>query len=192
MEKLTGEVVSLHVGVDHGIIENRESITMRLDGVEGDRYQSYTRTCWAASDKQPEGTLRRNERQWSAMSLEELEEISTAMDLAEPLTGNTTSVNLVVSGIPEFSRLPKGTLLTFPSGAELVVVEYNPPCLDQGERIAARHRTAAGEAPLATAFPKAAKLLRGVVGIVDVEGEVAVGDELSVEVYSTPSWLTRT
>lgn len=188
MKKITGTVHSLHVGIDHGVIRDVESIQMALDGVVGDRFQSYTRKCWAV-DKQPKGTLRRNERQWSATSCEELDEISAAMNLAEPLDGNAVSVNLVFAGIPKLSALPKGTLLTFPSGAELTVVEYNPPCREQGMRVAERFTTKDGEPPPHTAFPKAAKLKRGVVGVVDVAGEIRVGDDVTVSIYAPPAWL---
>lgn len=188
MSKRQGRVVSLHIGIDHGVIRDVESIQMALDGVVGDRYQSYTRKTWAI-DKQPKGTLRRNERQWSATSHEELDAITAAMKLTEPLDGNAVSVNLCFSGIPNLSALPKGTLLTFPSGAVLTVVEYNPPCREQGQRIAARYFTTGGKPPSDTAFSKAAKLKRGVVGVVDVAGEISVGDAVSVELYSSPAWL---
>lgn len=188
MKKCTGKTHSLHVGIEHGVMRDVESIQMALDGVVGDRYQSWTRKTWAV-DKQPKGTLRRNERQWSAMSCEELDEIGESMCLAEPLDGNAVSVNVVFSGIPNLSALPKGTLLTFPSGAELTVVEYNPPCREQGMRIAERHTTTDGKSLSDTAFPKAAKLKRGIVGVVDVAGEIQVGDDVTVTVYEPPAWL---
>lgn len=190
MARIEGQVLSLHVGVEHGVIEDVESLTMAFDGVAGDRFQSYTRQTWAA-DKQPKGTLRRNERQWSAMSIEEMEVIAHQMQLSEALTGNALSVNMCIKGIPQFSALPKGTLLRFPSGAELTVVEYNPPCREQGIRIAERYLTRAGTHPPPGAFPKAAKLLRGVVGVVDVPGIISVRDTVAVDVYETPAWLKR-
>lgn len=190
MSALRGKVESLHVGIDHGVIEDRETITMELDGVQGDRYQSFSRVTWAV-DKQPKGSVRRNERQWSATSVEELQEISAEMGLTETINGNSVSVNICFSGIPELSRLPKGTLLKFPSGVELVVVEYNPPCREQGVAVAERYTTASGEAPANTAFSKAAKLKRGVVGVVDVAGDISIGDDVVVETYETPSWLAR-
>jgi hypothetical protein len=34
-------------------------------------------------------------------------------------------------------------------------------------------------------------LTRGIVGVVDVAGEINAGDEVTVAVYETPSWLLR-
>ncbi len=191
MGTLTGTVVSVHAGDNSDLSkEERSSITVELDGIVGDRHRSLTRRCWAG-DKQPEGTVRRNERQWSAVSVEELEGISADMGLADSLTPTQLGANLCIAGIAQLSRLPKGTVLRFPSGAELVVVEYNPPCHDMGKKLAGKHTTTTGEAPSSTAFSKAAKLRRGIVGVVDVPGTISAGDEVEVEIYEHPSWLVR-
>lgn len=190
-EQLTGQVVSVHAGRNDDMSKDeRPTIEVELDGVVGDAHQSYSRKAFSA-DKQPKGTIRRNERQWSAVSSEELTEISEAMDLTENLTPTELGANLCISGIPELSRLPKGTVLKFPSGAELVVVEYNPPCRDMGEKLSGLHATRSGKTLESTAFPKAAKLTRGIVGVVDVPGTISAGDEVEVTVYETPSWLRR-
>lgn len=192
MGTLTGSVVSVHAGDNADLSkEERASITVEFDGIAGDRHRSPTRRCWAG-DKQPEGTLRRNERHWTAVSAEELAEISADMDLAEPLSAAEVGANLCIAGIAQLSRLPKGTVLRFPSGAELVVVEYNPPCHDMGKQLAATRATNRGEPLASTAFSKAAKLKRGVLGIVDVPGAIAAGDTVEVEIYEHPSWLVRT
>ena len=191
MNKLVGNVVSVHVGATDELgKEARDRIQLELDGIVGDRHRSFQRSTWDG-DKQVEGTVRRNERQWSAVSVEELAEISAAMDLAEPVTAAQVGANLCLSGVPQLSRLPKGTILRFPSGAELIVEEYNPPCHDMGKSLADALQTRSGKSLESTAFSKAAKLTRGVVGIVEVPGEIAVGDEAQVEVYATPSWLLR-
>jgi hypothetical protein len=96
-----------------------------------------------------------------------------------------------LSGLKELSRLPKGTLLKFPSGAELIVEEYNPPCHDMGKKVASKYKSRSGGPLSSTAFSKAAKLTRGVVGVVDVAGTVSTGDEVAVEIYETPAWLVR-
>ena len=87
--------------------------------------------------------------------------------------------------------MPKGTLLKFPSGAELIVEEYNPPCHDMSKRVAALYTSNSGEPLSSTAFSKAAKLKRGIVGVVEVAGDISAGDEVTIELYETPAWLLR-
>ena len=191
MKKIFAQIVSVHSGSNDDLSkDSRPSIQVELSGVVGDRHQSFERSTWAG-DKQPEGTVRRNERQWSAVSVEELEEIQAAMDLNEALTAASLGANLCLSGVQELSRLPKGTLLKFPSGAELMVEEFNPPCRDMGKKLASIHTTRSGKELSSTAFSKAAKLTRGVVGVVEVAGTINAGDEVSIEIFETPSWLIR-
>lgn len=191
MKNIVAQVVSVHVGsIDHLSKEDHPGIQLELDGIVGDRHQSYERSCWAG-DKQPEGTIRRNERQWSAVSTEELAEIQAAMDLSESLTAASLGANLCITGVAQLSRLPKGTVLKFPSGAELIVEEYNPPCHGMGKKLASVYTTNSGEPLSSTAFSKAAKLIRGIVGSVEVAGTISAGDEVTVELYETPAWLAR-
>lgn len=191
MKKIVAQVVSVHSGSNTDLSKDEHpSIQVSLDGVVGDRHQSYERSTWAG-DKQPEGTIRRNERQWSAVSVEELADIQEAMDLTEPLTATCLGANLCIKGVQELSRLLKGTLLKFPSGAELIVEEFNPPCHDMGRKLASMYTTRSGEELSSTAFSKAAKLNRGVVGVVEVTGTISAGDEVTIEIYETPSWLAR-
>jgi len=191
MKTITATVVSVHAGGSDQLSKDEQSsIIVELDGVVGDRHRSYSRETWAG-DKQPKGTVRRNERQWSAVSVEELAEIQEAMDLTEPLTATTLGANLCFEGIAELSRLPKGTIMRFPSGAELMVAEYNPPCLDMGTKLAETMQTRSGTPLENTKFSKASKLLRGVVGVVEVAGIINPGDEVEVILYEHPSWLAR-
>jgi MOSC domain-containing protein YiiM len=188
---LTGRVASVHAGTNADLSKTRSPrIEVALDGIVGDNHQSHARSTWAG-DKQPQGTIRRNERQWSAISIEELAAISAAMDLGTPLSAANVGVNLCFEGIPELSRLPKGTTLKFPSGAELMVEEYNPPCHDMGKQIAMLFSTTSGEPVPSTAFSKAAKLTRGIVGVVEVAGVIREGDAVTVNVYEPPAWLLR-
>jgi MOSC domain-containing protein YiiM len=191
MKTITATVVSVHTGgSDQLSKEEQSSIIVELDGVVGDRHRSYSRETWAG-DKQPKGTVRRNERQWSAVSVEELGEIQEAMDLTVPLTATALGANLCFEGVAELSRLPKGTIMRFPSGAELMVAELNPPCLDMGTKLAETMQTRSGAPLQNTTFSKAAKLLRGVVGVVEVAGIINPGDEVEIILYEHPSWLAR-
>jgi len=191
VKTLSGRVVSVHSGSNDDLSkEEHSSIQVELDGIVGDRHRSYVRKTWAG-DKQPEGTTRRNERQWSAVSIEELDDIAKDMNIVEPLTATSLGANLCLQGIPELSRLPKGTVLKFPSGAELIVEEYNPPCKDMSEIQAAKHTQNSGDKVSPTAFSVASKLSRGVVGVVEATGVINAGDNVTVEIYETPEWLKR-
>lgn len=191
MKTLSGRVISVHSGSNDDLSkEEHSSIQVELDGIVGDRHRSYVRKTWAG-DKQPEGTTRRNERQWSAVSIEELDDIAKDMNIVEPLTATSLGANLCLQGIPELSRLPKGTVLKFPSGAELIVEEYNPPCKDMSEIQAAKHTQNSGDKVSLTAFSVASKLSRGVVGVVEATGVINAGDNVTVEIYETPAWLKR-
>ncbi|MGI9201637.1 MAG: MOSC domain-containing protein [Woeseiaceae bacterium] len=192
MKKFTAQVISVHSGSNKDSTKDAQpSIQLELEGIVGDAHKSYERSCWAGGDKQPEGTVRRNERQWSAVSAEELQQISEELDLTENISASCVGANLCFEGISELSRLPKGTILKFPSGAELSVEEYNPPCGYMGEKVASLYSTRSGEALTNTAFSKAAKLTRGIVGVVEVAGAINAGDEVTVEIYETPAWLVR-
>ncbi len=191
MKTIIARVVSVHSGSNADLSKDEHpEIQLELDGIVGDRHRSYERSAWQG-DKQPKGTIRRNERQWSAVSVEELTEIQTAMDLRETLTAACLGANLCLSGVSELSHLPKGTLLKFPSGAELVVEEFNPPCHDMGKKLASTFTTRSGGSLASTAFSKAAKLNRGVVGVIEVAGTISKGDEVTVELYEAPAWLVR-
>ncbi len=190
MKKTSGTVISVHAGSNDDLSkESHDSITAELDGFVGDRHKSYTREAWSG-DKQEKGTIRRNERQWSAVSVEELAEIGRSMGLIEPPSAEHVGANLCLQGIPDLSRLPKGTLFKFPSGAELMVEEFNPPCHDMGKKLSAVYATNSGKPLSTTAFSKAAKLNRGLVGVIEAAGVINAGDEVTVVVYEHPSWLS--
>ncbi len=189
MTEIIGSVVSVYVGAA-GTLEKsaHDSIALELDGVVGDRHRGLSRSTWEG-DKQIEGTWRRNERMWSAISVEELAVIEQAMNLAEPLEASSIGVNLCLQGIPNLSQLARGTILKFPSGVELMIEEYNPPCIDMGQKLAGMHTQKSGEPIADSAFSKAGKFSRGVVGIVEVAGKISVGDVVRVEPEVLPKWL---
>ena len=186
-KSLAGKVASVHSGDNEDLSKDiRESLTAEIEGIAGDKHHGPTRKAFEV-DWQPAGTVRRNERQWSAVSVEELAHITERLALTEPLSPDTLGANLCVEGIPEFSLLPKGTKLLFPSGAVLLVEEYNPPCGDMGSQIVAKHVTRSGESLTATAWLRPAAGRRGLVGIVDVPGVIMAGDKVEVQVYEEPA-----
>ncbi len=183
---LKGKVVSLHTGDNEDLSkQSSSSLKAEIGGFAGDKHQGSVRTTWEG-EYQPAGTIRRNERQWSGVSVEELVLITERLDLTEPLSPTTLGANLCVEGIPEFSLLPKGTKLLFPSGAELLVEEYNPPCSDMGAQIVSKYSTRSDQPLSNNSWLRPASGRRGVVGVIDVPGEIRVGDEIEVRVYEEP------
>ena len=183
---LMGKVVSLQTGDNEDLSKpSCHSLKAEIGGFAGDKHQGPVRETWEG-EWQPEGTVRRNERQWSAVSIEELAIISERLDLAEALSPATLGANLCIQGVTEFSLLPKGSTLWFPSGAVLAVEEYNPPCSDMGEQIASKYTTRSGEPLTGQSWMRPAAGRRGLVGVVDVPGEIRVGDEVEVRVYEDP------
>ena len=190
MEPLHGTVASLFLGDLLTLSKTAQSsLKFAFDGIVGDRHRGLTRKAWEQTDKQPGGTERRNERQWSAVAQEDLDKVSQALSLAKPLSAGDVAVNLSVSGIPDFSRLPRGTIFNFEGGVVLMVEEYNPPCSRMSQHIAEGHETAIG-APLGEAdFIEASKFSRGLVGVVEVPGVVSVGEGVSIAPEVLPKWL---
>jgi len=183
---LTGKVISVHSGGNEDLSKHiRESLDVEIGGIAGDKHQGFVRKAWEG-EWEPAGTRRRNERQWSGVSVEELAHIMERLDLTKPLTPETLGANLCVAGIPEFSLLPKGTKLVFPSGAVLLVEEYNPPCTDMGAQIAAKYTTTSGKPLADDAWLRPASGRRGVVGVVDVPGVIEAGDDVEVRIYEAP------
>ncbi len=187
MKELAALLVSVHTGNNEDLSkEGCASVEVELEGFVGDKHRGFERVAWPG-DKDPAGTVRRNERQWSGVSVEELAIIGQKMDLKEPLTAATLGANICVEGIPDFSRLPKSARLIFPSGAVLAVEECNPPCADMGEQITAKYMTNAGERAAGHLFASRAFGLRGVVGVVDVAGVIKAGDKVVVQIVEPPA-----
>ncbi len=185
MREITGALVSVHAGNNEDYSKPASRIIeVDLEGFPGDKHRGFQRVA-QSWDSEPTGTPRRNERQWSGVSLEELEVVRAKLDLGEPLAPATLGANICVEGIPNFSQLPKGSRLVFPSGAVLVVEEENPPCTWMADQIVAKQTTDSGEPVRGKMFPKFAMGLRGVVGVVDVPGSINQGDSVVVTVHDS-------
>ncbi len=190
MKKIIGKIDSLFLGVieEELIKRSVKQLEFRLDGVIGDRHAGFERVTWEGDDKQVANTLRRNERQWSAVSSEELDEISEKMNLRVPLNAGDIGANFCVSGVNNFSKLPKGTIFKFDSGVELIVEEYNPPCLGMSKNLAQKILDKNGNVLDETLFLQVAKYLRGLVGVVEVPGIIHKNDEFLIIPYTSPRW----
>lgn len=152
-------------------------IELRGDGIIGDRHSGPTKKADGRDKGFVRGTIIRNWRQWSAISTEELEEIGSRLAVPE-FDGTLLGSNIVISGIPAFTKLPKGTLLQFPNAA-LFVEDENAPCTKAGKLIASEYLSVTPHG-----FVAAARGRRGLVGVVHTPGTIHVGDEVRVVIPS--------
>jgi hypothetical protein len=177
---LSGRVEGVFV-VESDAVEStpRTELQLTYAGVVGDRHEGLVRPSGAREPWYPRGTRMRNERQLSILAVEELAEVAADLGLAM-LPAEWIGANLVLSGIPNFSRLPPRTLLMFPSGATVRIDGDNGPCRISGRSIAAHHPD---RTDIEFGFVKAAMGKRGLVGWVEREGTISAGDEVKVRTW---------
>ena len=128
------------------------------------------------------GSLVFNWRSWTGLSQEEMTEVERELGVTIPQ--GCLLENIVVSGIPHFSKLEPTTRLVFPFRENipdeeqviLAVWEQNGPCRTVGDRLASHY----GQHELMAKFVAAAKDRRGVMGFVLAAGLVRVGDPVLV------------
>ena len=80
----------------------------------------------------------------------------------------------MLEGVADLTGLPAATRLVFPSGATLFVTEENRPCRHPGKVLADIY----GEPRLELGFVAAAQGRRGLVALVEREGEIAPGEQV--------------
>lgn len=162
------------------------SVNVGYAGFAGESHSGLVRkSCVRVRNLYREGTEIRNVRQISILSVEDLQEIADNMETPD-LQPEWVGANLLVSGIPRFSKLPPSTRLLFDGGASLVVDLENSPCKYPGEIIDRFHPGFGHK------FAKAALGLRGVTAWVEREGRINTGDAIKVFVppqhpYELPS-----
>jgi hypothetical protein len=162
---------------------HRDRLQLSFDGIVGDCHASRVRRSDSRMLQQyKRGTVVVNSRQVSLVSREELADIAQRLDIPS-LLPEWLGANVMVAGIPDLTLLPPATRMMFSSGATLIVDVENAPCRFPAELIECRFP---GHG---LAFPKLAQHKRGLVGRVECEGEIAVGDEIVL--YAPPQRLYR-
>lgn len=161
------------------ITEEKKHLDFTIEGIPGDRHAGVDRPSGGREKKlYPRGTQIRNNRQWSAVSVDELSEICKAMNLAA-VQPEWLGANMLINGIPSLSTLPAISLLKIfhgeTEGPVLVIYCQNRPCVYPHramEEIMGKQ--------IDTHFTKAAKETRGLVGWVEKPGTAFRGDRVEV------------
>lgn len=152
-------------------------VEFALDGIVGDRHAGFVKKADGRDSGVKRGTIIRNWRQWSAVSMEELSKIAKAMSV-DSIKPEWLGTNIAFSGCEKLTQIPKGSMIWFDSGVVLSVEGENAPCIGPGREIAHHLPQAAG-----ASFPKAAKNLRGLVGVVYRPGKVSLGENATIVCY---------
>lgn len=140
----------------------------------------------------PRGIEIANFRQFSAISVEESQEIAKALDYPEPtLPLGCLGENLLIRG-KKLSKAPSGELWMFkkpdgtPRTAVLVVWRRNDPCEAPAEALRGmvppQHRIPDAPWMQPNVFVEAARMRRGIVGMVYSSGTIHEGDSVFTEV----------
>lgn len=169
-----------------GFVSTRvERLDLDHGGIPGDRHHGASRVAGPRERWLPRGTSLRNDRQLSALSVDDLATVAASLDL-DRLPPEWLGGNLLVEGIAAFSHIAPGSQFAiggvwsgkgcFDGGCVLRVEAYNVPCRLTGRAIAA----ATGRPELEFAFVKAAARLRGLVLSVTMPGPVVPGDAVVV------------
>lgn len=182
--KITATITFLGINNDAADLTTKavDSIGVSFAGFDGDLHSGLTRkACTRVKHQYPTGTVIRNTRQVSALSQEELDVIRNTLDIDE-LSPQWVGANLIVEGIPDFSRVPPSSRLIAGNGTALVVDMENAPCRFPGDIIETR-KPGKGKG-----WAKAAQGKRGVTLWVEREGELKVGDTLSLHIPPACRW----
>ena len=176
------EAILINSTPDEDLSSSRvDSAEVTYQGFQGESHSGLVRkACVRVRNMYTEGTEIRNTRQISILSVEDLATIAEKMGVPN-LEPEWVGANLLLSGIPNFTKLPPSTRLIFAGGAALVIDVENSPCKYPGE-IIERHHAGAGQR-----FAKSAVGLRGVTAWVEREGRINTGD--SIRVYIPPQQI---
>jgi MOSC domain len=173
----TGRVEALLTSGDRAIgleKSGTDRLKLHFDGIDGDCHGGLTRPSDSRTLRQyPRDTPIRNVRQITLLSREELADIAAIMDIPE-VKPEWVGANVVTSGIPDLTLLPPSSRMQFPSGATIVVDMENEPCRYPAE-IIEKHNP-----DQKVGFVKAAKHKRGITAWVEREGDVRLGDEITI------------
>ena len=103
-------------------------LDLDFEGIPGERHVGFTRPADARVPWYKRGTVIRNVRHVSLVSVEELAQIADLMGLSA-IQPEWLGANIVLAGLPRLSFLPTGSRLFFAGGAVLAAegVKVPPP-----------------------------------------------------------------
>ena len=174
-----GQVSAVLLGLDADTLVTSHTAEVRaeFEGLSGDRHYGLTRLSDSRYPHYPRGTIIRNDRQISLVSVEELAEIAVLLGLTT-LLPEWLGANILLQGIPTLTRILPSARMFFARGAVLYISGENKPCIHPGKVIQEQYPEIHG---LESRFTKAAMGRRGLVAVVENPGLIAPGDLVTME-----------
>lgn len=168
--------------------EPAEELVFTLDGPVGDRHAGRVRQLsghdgdYMRTSSLVKGATVLNWRSWTAVSREDMH--VTAGILKDEIPAGSLLENIIVSEIPNFSKIVPGSRLVFPrqelnglyAQAILGVWEENEPCMVVGKRVEELN----DRPGQARDFVRAAQHHRGIMGFVLSAGKIRRHDQVRV------------
>ena len=159
-----------------------EKATFTLEGMIGDKHSGLTMMSRTHHPEFSEKIEMANTRQLSIMSVEELFSISKELGIKE-IKPEWMSANLLLSGIPNLSKLPTGTRLHFSGGLIIYNEGQNFPCKTTARIVQEQYPEVEG---IQKIFIKTAMQKRGLIAWVEHPSELLNGADCFVEL--PPAW----
>ncbi len=180
-ESIEVRVAGLFVGqFDQVRSVSADRLEFDYDGIVGDRHYGPTKKV-SVRDKPLQkvegGPRMRNNRQYSALSQEELGEISRI--LGYTVTPEAIGANIVFTGCPQLTLVEWQSVIFFESGVALRVHRDNWPCRIAGGSVQADYPDELDR--LDVKFVAAANGRRGIVGWVEHPGFVHIDEVARIE-----------
>lgn len=181
----TGEVIWLGRVLDRADslrATEQNSVFAGFSGVEGEHHAGLVRaSCNRVVSQYPVGTEIRNTRQFTILSAEELDKIAANAGLSA-IDPAWLGASMVIRGIPDFTHIPPSSRLQITGGATLTIDMHNRPCHLPAKVI---DQDAPG---FGRAFKAAADDLRGVTAWVEREGQISIGDKVTLHIPDQAPW----
>ena len=156
----------------------QDEVSVGPHGFVGDRHEAEFRA------NRFGGPPRKNRRQWSAVSTEEVGRICDSLGVRRFGPG-ALGENLLLSGVM-LQFVPKDSVLQFPRGARLQVSGRNDPCANAAAELSLTYGGVVKEQFMKTAFGR-----RGIIGTVLELGVIRPGDVVRILVPATEPARTR-
>lgn len=181
----TGRIAYLGVVHDRKVTlcsNPQDALQLGFEGPSGECHGGITRpSCSRVKLQYPRGTEIGNARQLSILSVEEMSATAAEMGI-DRIAPEWTGANIVIEGIPHFTKIPPSSRLIFENGTSVVNDMQNGPCKFVAEEIE-KHYPGQG-----LRFPSVAREKRGICGWVERPGTLSIGMEVRLHIPPPCSW----